>query len=103
MQSYIELKKQLAELEIRVEQARIAERQGALDKIKAIMQESGLTVEDLGFIKTKRGSSAAGTKVAPKYRKPETGETWSGRGKRPRWVQAFLADGGDLETLRIVA
>lgn len=103
MSSYIELQKQLKELEELVEQARIAERQGALDKIKAIMAESGLTVEDLGFIKSKKGSGAAGSKVAPKYRKSETGETWTGRGKRPKWVNEFLAEGGDLESLRIAA
>ena len=24
--------------------------------------------------------------VAPKYRDPETGATWSGRGRTPRWM-----------------
>jgi len=32
--------------------------------------------------------------VAPKYRNPENeNETWSGRGKPPRWMQALLAAG----------
>jgi DNA-binding protein H-NS len=28
----------------------------------------------------------------PKYRDPETGKTWSGRGKRPNWFDADRAD-----------
>ena len=31
-------------------------------------------------------------KVAPKYRSPD-GETWTGRGKTPRWLSALLARG----------
>jgi DNA-binding protein H-NS len=34
-----------------------------------------------------------GSKVAPKYRDPETGATWAGRGARPRWMQAYVKDG----------
>jgi DNA-binding protein H-NS len=26
-------------------------------------------------------------KVAPKYRDPATGQTWTGRGKAPKWIQ----------------
>lgn len=32
-------------------------------------------------------------KVPPKYRNPETGDTWTGRGKAPRWVTAAEAAG----------
>jgi DNA-binding protein H-NS len=34
-----------------------------------------------------------GRKVAPKYRDPKTGETWAGRGARPRWLVARLKAG----------
>lgn len=33
-----------------------------------------------------RGPKAGGSKVAAKYRDPETGATWSGRGKAPKWI-----------------
>jgi DNA-binding protein H-NS len=39
-----------------------------------------------------RGSSLAGTKVAPKYRGPN-GELWSGRGALPRWMAAEVKAG----------
>src|SRR4051794_26861983 len=28
-----------------------------------------------------------GEKVAPKYRNPESGETWTGRGREPGWIK----------------
>lgn len=35
-------------------------------------------------------------KVAPKYRNPENPkETWTGRGKQPRWLAAYTAQGRD--------
>jgi DNA-binding protein H-NS len=38
----------------------------------------------------------------PKYRNPHnTSETWSGRGKRPQWVDIALARGASLESLAI--
>ena len=37
-------------------------------------------------------------KVAPKYRNPENpGETWAGRGLRPRWLAAALKSGKKLD------
>jgi DNA-binding protein H-NS len=41
-------------------------------------------------------------KVHPKYRNPETpSETWSGRGKQPRWVAAQLRSGMKVNDLLI--
>jgi DNA-binding protein H-NS len=43
-------------------------------------------------------------KVLPKYFNPSAPlETWSGRGKQPRWVVAALRSGHKLEDLRIPA
>ena len=36
-----------------------------------------------------RGSSLRGKKVPPKYRSP-SGETWAGRGAKPRWLVAAI-------------
>ena len=33
--------------------------------------------------------------VEPKYRNPETGDTWTGRGKAPRWITEAEASGTD--------
>jgi DNA-binding protein H-NS len=41
-------------------------------------------------------------KVAPKYRNPENpGETWAGRGLKPRWLAAALKSGKKLEDFSI--
>ena len=41
-------------------------------------------------------------KVHPKYRNPERpSETWSGRGKQPRWVGAQLRSGMKVDDLLI--
>lgn len=40
--------------------------------------------------------------VAPKYRNPDDGsQTWTGRGRRPLWVEDQLNDGKTLEDLSI--
>lgn len=39
-----------------------------------------------------RATGAVGAKVPAKYRGP-AGETWSGRGKQPRWLAALVAEG----------
>lgn len=40
--------------------------------------------------------------VAPKYRNPENpGETWAGRGLRPRWLVAALKGGKRVEEFAI--
>ena len=40
-------------------------------------------------------------RVLPKYRNPQTSETWSGRGKLPRWLAAAMKSGRKIEEFRI--
>jgi DNA-binding protein H-NS len=40
-------------------------------------------------------------RVLPKYQDPQTSETWSGRGKRPRWLVAAMKSGRKIEDFRI--
>jgi DNA-binding protein H-NS len=41
-------------------------------------------------------------RVFPKYQNPSApGETWSGRGKQPRWLVAALRAGRNIEDFRI--
>ena len=50
--------------------------------------------------KTTKGRSLG--KVAPKYRNPANAkETWTGRGKQPRWLAAETAKGRKLEDFLI--
>jgi len=47
-----------------------------------------------------RVSSLRGRKVAPKYHGP-SGETWAGRGARPRWLVAAMMEGKMLDDFLI--
>lgn len=40
---------------------------------------------------------ATSFEVEPKYRDPETGETWSGRGRMAKWLAARVAAGHSVE------
>ena len=41
--------------------------------------------------------------VAPKYQDPATGSLWTGRGRKPLWVSAVLAAGGDIDSSEYAA
>jgi DNA-binding protein H-NS len=47
-----------------------------------------------------RGSALKGRKVPPKYRAP-SGETWAGRGARPRWLVDAMKGGKKLNDFLI--
>ena len=58
-------------------------------KVNALLKAEGVTFAQV--YGKKRGGKTG--KVAPKYRNPNGTETWSGRGKRPRWFLAALKAG----------
>lgn len=84
-------------------------------KITALAKAEGYTVAELfGGAGTGNGRAtraprkASATKgrklgkVAPKYRNPaRPSETWTGRGKQPRWLAAETAKGRKLEDFLI--
>ena len=88
MTTLAQLIEQRAALEAQIEATRKAEIADAVSKVRAVVAEYGLTVEDV-FGGAKRGPKTAGAvknPVAPKYRDPVTGATWTGRGKAPKWI-----------------
>jgi len=48
----------------------------------------------------RRASALRGRKVPPKYRGP-SGETWAGRGAKPRWIMEQLKKGKKLDDFLI--
>ena len=96
------LKKVPAEIKRRTEEATSAAREAAIEKLKAIAREHGYSLEELAGTKKPRKSSGARTPVAAKYANPSNpSETWTGRGRKPLWVQAALNQGKSLESLLI--
>lgn len=85
MKSYKELQTEIQNLQAEAEKARQLEIGNAIVEIKEKMQEYGITVADLAEAEKKKTRRHVGT-VEPKYRDAATGETWTGRGKPPRWI-----------------
>lgn len=82
--TYKELLEQLKALEIQAEEARKRELKDAVAKVRELIDQFGLTAEDV--FPTSRKKASSGNPVAPKYRDPATGATWTGRGKAPKWI-----------------
>lgn len=86
---------QKAALEKQIADVQREQRSEAVNQVKALMAEYGLTLADIGSKSAAAPKKAAG-KVAAKYRNPTTGDTWSGRGLKPKWLTAALAGGASL-------
>lgn len=95
---------QLKQKEAREEKARAAQ----IAKINALLEETGLSPEDLKKTgaKNKRGPARKGRKlgkVAPKYRLTVDGTEylWSGRGRPPKVFQEYFEAGNSRESCAI--
>jgi DNA-binding protein H-NS len=94
--------KELRDLQSRVEWtiASFEERrkQEALKELDAAAQRMGFSLADLTGLSISKKRKPA----ASKYANPKNVEqTWTGRGRKPDWVQAALAAGKSLDDLAI--
>lgn len=95
--------KELLDLEAKLEKAilnaRERERTEVKQKIEAIVQNAGFSVSELFG---GRAPAAKGRQVAAKYVNPDNrSETWTGRGRKPRWLTAKLDKGAKLEDFAV--
>jgi DNA-binding protein H-NS len=94
---------QLHEQIIRVLSARLTSEKRALEKrLSQLSREKGEIAQseplDLRSKRNAAGKRRKYPRVYPKYRNPnESSETWSGRGKKPRWLTAALKAGHTIE------
>jgi len=93
--------KQLAELipaiEKRIKQNEKSEKNALKKKMAALAADSGYSIDEiLGSAKT-----TPKRVVKPKYQNPEDGQTWSGRGRKPKWVVEAIENGNDIEDYAI--
>ena len=71
------------------------------EKIHSMIKAEGYSFDDIFGSSRGKARRSTGT-VAPKYRNPGNPEqTWSGRGKRPRWFNDALAAGKKEKDLAI--
>ncbi len=96
-----ELEQLRASIDGTIESRRLEERKKIVEQIRGILAENGMSWDDLPRTRGSTGG-AKGAKVAPKYRNPANpANTWSGRGRKPKWVEAHLAGGGSMDALKI--
>ena len=84
-----------------VDAERLTKRAQVIASVRETIQAHELSATDLGFVgKTSLKQRAVGDKrnvVAPKYQDPDSGKTWTGRGKSPAWLSAQLAAGREKQ------
>jgi DNA-binding protein H-NS len=93
--------KELQEFELKLQKAKAGvqerSRSALKEKLEAIAAEAGFKIGDLFG-----GRGGKGRKVAAKYANPDNAsETWSGRGRKPRWLAAKLKAGDKQEKFLI--
>jgi DNA-binding protein H-NS len=93
--------KDLQELELKIKKAKASvqdrTRTELREKLEAIAAAAGFKIGDLFG-----GRGGKGRKVAAKYVNPDdASETWTGRGRKPRWLTAKLKDGDRIEKFLI--
>jgi DNA-binding protein H-NS len=96
---------QIRELQAKADAIKNAEKPG-MKQLKAVLKKYKLDLSDvkkaLTGKKTASTSKLKGKKVAPKYRNPANKtETWTGRGRQPKWVAAAIKTGKKLDDLAI--
>lgn len=74
----------------------------AYDQILAIADGLGFSVEELLELGEQKRKKTTRKAVEPRYRnKNNPADTWTGRGKQPRWLVAELEKGAKLEDFLI--
>jgi DNA-binding protein H-NS len=89
MTNISELIAQKEAIEQQIKELRKNQCQDAILRIRELVSEFDLSAADIFAKGSKAGTSS---KVAPKYRDPVSGKTWTGRGRTPRWMDGKSPD-----------
>jgi DNA-binding protein H-NS len=76
-------------------------RKEVVHQIKELASSIGVSVEIMDASSSQRVSTRKGAKVAAKYQNPYTGQTWSGRGMKPKWLTSLMEGGRMMEEFEI--
>ena len=113
--SLSELNRQKSRIEAEITKRSVNSKRDLLKKVQKLADEAGVPLSEL--LDGKKASKAAGKvsktaapkkprgskgKVAPKYRNPaDAAQTWTGRGRQPLWVAAYVGTGKAVTDLLI--
>lgn len=106
-QTYSQIQRQIEALQRQAERLKTSEVAAVVERIKVAISHYGLTAEQLGFGSGNASSAkskpslkkAAGTSkgASPAAYADDNGNTWGGRGPRPKWLRDAIAGGKSLE------
>ena len=98
--SEAELANLIANAQRALREKQSSKRREVIAQIKDLAASIGCSVEiNEG---DRPASSRRGSKVAPKFRNPHNhDQTWTGRGMKPRWLQALVDQGRDITEFQI--
>ncbi len=99
--SLSELIAQKDALERQIQDAQSSAKAEAIAQVRELMSTHGVTAADLVAPARGKHGTKQGTKVAPKYRDPVSGATWTGRGLKPKWLTAAIESGKSAEQFLI--
>jgi DNA-binding protein H-NS len=115
--SFDAIEKKLAELnklKQKLEASRDNARQKSVPKVFVLMKKLGVSLDDLVAASGKkggtghkaagkgnRGKKASGSSKEVRYRHPDTGETWIGKGRPPAWITELEKAGRDRKEFLI--
>lgn len=79
------------------------EKTNALNELRELAKSRGFVLEELVNKETKvKVAAGTGAKVKVKYRHPQDESlAWTGRGRRPKWVDGWIENGGTIEQLLV--
>jgi DNA-binding protein H-NS len=99
-----ELRKLIKSAEVLIAKREREERQTLVQEMRELASKRGFDLNDLLKLPLKArptGIVRSGKKVKPKFRHPDQrGVTWSGRGRKPKWIVEAEA-AGKLDKLRV--
>lgn len=95
------IQKEITRLQKQAQALAAKQRAPVITSIVRSMHEFNISPDEIAaaYNKKKPARSASRTAAAPKrsvppkYKNPQTGATWSGRGKAPRWISDAEAQG----------
>lgn len=97
-----ELRKLTAEAQALIESKKDQEVEDAFNQIQQIAESVGMSLEQFIEYGAQKRKKTTRKSVEPRYRnKTNSAETWTGRGKQPRWLVAELEKGAKLEDFLI--
>lgn len=84
----------------RIEQLKRESLKNVRGEVEKIAAQHGLALDELISVLNSKGNKLKGQRVEAKYANPANpSQTWSGRGRKPQWVQELLDQGRALEEL----